>query len=69
VALELVRLLDGTRDRPALLQCVKKLVDDGTLVVNENGASSEDAAKAKGDLSEAVEEGLAKLAANALLVG
>jgi methyltransferase-like protein len=68
VARELVRLLDGTLDRPALFKRVKKLVDDGTLVVNENGASSEDAAKAKADLSEAVEEGLAKLAANALLI-
>jgi len=68
VARELARLLDGTQDRPALLQRVKKLVDDGTLVVNRKGDSSENAAKAKGDLSEAVEEGLAKLAVNALLI-
>jgi methyltransferase-like protein len=69
VALELVSLLDGTRDRPALIKHLSVLVDNGTLVVNKKGDSSENAAKAKGHLSEAVEEGLAKLAANALLVG
>jgi methyltransferase-like protein len=69
VARELVLLLDGTRDRPALIKYLSELVEKGTLVVNKNGAISENAAKARGDLSEAVEEGLAKLAANALLVG
>jgi methyltransferase-like protein/SAM-dependent methyltransferase len=68
-AFELVRLLDGTRDRPALVKHLSDLVEKGTLVVNEDGESSANAAKAKPDLSEAVEEGLAKLAANALLVG
>jgi hypothetical protein len=38
-------------------------------VVNEDGESSANAQKTKAALSEAVEEGLAKLAANALLVG
>jgi methyltransferase-like protein/cyclopropane fatty-acyl-phospholipid synthase-like methyltransferase len=69
VALELVRLLDGTRDRPALIKHLSDLVEKGTLVVKEDDDSSTNAEKAKGDLSKAVEEGLAKLAANALLVG
>jgi methyltransferase-like protein len=69
VARELVSLLDGTRDRPALIKHLGDLVDKGTLVVNEGGESSANAQKTKADLSKAVEEGLAKLAANALLVG
>jgi methyltransferase-like protein len=68
VALELVRLLDGTRDRPALIKHLSELVDNGTLVVKEEDNSSANAEKTKADMSEAVEEGLAKLAANALLV-
>jgi methyltransferase-like protein/cyclopropane fatty-acyl-phospholipid synthase-like methyltransferase len=69
VARELVSLLDGTRDRPALIKHLGDLVDKGTLVVNEGGESSANAQKTKADLSKAVEEGLAKLATNALLVG
>jgi methyltransferase-like protein/cyclopropane fatty-acyl-phospholipid synthase-like methyltransferase len=69
VALELVSLLDGTRDRASLIKHLSELVEKGMLVVNEKGDSSEGAEKAKADLSEAVEEGLPKLAANALLVG
>jgi len=69
IAMQLLRLLDGTLNRAALIKRVKELVDDGTLVVNEDGDSSANAEKTKTDLSEAVEEGLAKLAANALLVG
>ena len=65
---QLLCLLDGTLDGPALLKRLKELVDDGTLVLNEVGDSSVNAEKAKGDLRQAVEEGLAKLAANALLV-
>jgi methyltransferase-like protein/2-polyprenyl-3-methyl-5-hydroxy-6-metoxy-1,4-benzoquinol methylase len=69
IARQLLRLLDGTLDRPALLNRVKGLVDGGALVLNEDGESSANAERTKGDLSEAVEEGLAELAANALLVG
>jgi len=69
VALELLRLLDGTRDRTALIKHLSNLVEKGTLVVKEDGASSENAEKTRADLSKAVEEGLAKLATNALLVG
>jgi methyltransferase-like protein len=69
VARELVRLLDGTRDRPALIEHLSEMVEKGMLVVKEEGNSSANAEKTKADMSEAVEEGLAKLAANALLVG
>ena len=68
VALELVRLLDGTRDRPALIKHLSDLVEKGTLVLNEDDDSSANTEKNKADLSEAAKEGLAKLAANALLV-
>jgi methyltransferase-like protein/SAM-dependent methyltransferase len=69
VASELVRLLDGTRDRPALIKHLSDLVEKGTLVVNKKGNNSANAEKTKADLSEAVEEGLAELAAHSLLVG
>ena len=69
VARELVRLLDGTRDRAALIKHLNELVDNGTLVVNEDRESSANAERTKGDLGKAVEEGLAELAVNALLVG
>jgi methyltransferase-like protein/cyclopropane fatty-acyl-phospholipid synthase-like methyltransferase len=69
VPLELVRLLDGTRDRAALIKHLSNLVEKGTLVMNKDGESSANAKQTKADLREAVGAGLAKLAANALLVG
>jgi len=68
IARQLLCLLDGTLNRPALLKRVKEQVDNGTLVLNEDRENSANAERTKGDLSEAVEEGLAELAANALLV-
>jgi methyltransferase-like protein/cyclopropane fatty-acyl-phospholipid synthase-like methyltransferase len=69
VARELVPLLDGTRDRPALIKHLSEMVEKGTLVIDKNGDGSTKTELPETDLGKAVEEGLAKLAANALLVG
>ncbi len=69
VVKQLVGILDGTRDRAALLNCLTKLVEDGTLIVRENGDRLKNAEQIQDALAKALEQALAKLAGAALLVG
>ena len=69
VARQLVGILDGTRDRAALLNCLTKLVEDGTLIVRENGDRLKNAEQIQDALAKALEQALAKLVGTALLVG
>ena len=69
VVKQLVGILDGTRDRAALLNCLTKLVEDGTLIVRENGDRLKNAEQIQDALAKALEQALAKLAGTALLIG
>lgn len=68
VANQLVRILDGTRNRDELRRCLTERVQDGTLVVRKNDTRLTDDGQLKSALTEAIEQTLAKLAKAALLV-
>lgn len=69
VANQLVGCLDGTRDRAALLNCLTELVENGRLVVRQNGDRLTNTEQIQNALAKALEQALPKLARAALLVG
>jgi methyltransferase-like protein/SAM-dependent methyltransferase len=67
---QLVRLLDGTRDRAALVEAVTELVVTGVLVVTQpDGVVLTDAARVRGVVNSTLENHLGMLARWSLLVG
>lgn len=68
VSQKVVAILDGTMDRAALVKHLGELVEEGTLVVRENGEPLKDARKLRSALREVLEQALLKLAGAALLV-
>jgi len=60
--------LDGTRDHTQLLAVLKALVEQGTLVVQQDGRPMASGQQSINDLAEALDESLGRLASAALLV-
>jgi methyltransferase-like protein len=66
---QLVRLLDGSRDRAALVEAVIESVMTGVLVLTQSdGLVLTDAARVRGMLNATLENHLARLARWSLLV-
>jgi methyltransferase-like protein/ubiquinone/menaquinone biosynthesis C-methylase UbiE len=65
---ELVRYLDGSRDRAALVEVLVDLAANKVLSVGRGGTMLEDKEEMRGVFSEALEPSLRRLAKNALLV-
>jgi hypothetical protein len=63
----LLPLLDGTRDRAALVQCVLELMDQGSIVLQHDGEAVADPDVTRKAVTELVESTIAKLASHALL--
>jgi methyltransferase-like protein/2-polyprenyl-3-methyl-5-hydroxy-6-metoxy-1,4-benzoquinol methylase len=63
-----LRLLDGSRDRAALVGALATLVAQGELMVQQDGQPVVDAAAIRRHLGQALEEQLPRLARGALLV-
>jgi len=63
-----LQLLDGTRDRNALLDAMAKLVADGTLMVEQEGQKVAGGDPLKQILGDAVDRCLARFAKAALCV-
>jgi methyltransferase-like protein/SAM-dependent methyltransferase len=66
---QVLRCLDGTCDRAALLDRLAELVSQGVLRVEEDGQMVEDAEKVRRLLGNALDRQLPKLARDALLLG
>jgi methyltransferase-like protein/2-polyprenyl-3-methyl-5-hydroxy-6-metoxy-1,4-benzoquinol methylase len=64
-----VRHLDGTHDRTALVDCLAELVAQGVLQVQEDGQTLDDRERIRRVMEKALEERLPKLARDALLMG
>lgn len=64
-----VRLLDGTRDLPALRERLAQWVADGTLEIRDEDGRLADAAQVRLALAESLEPSLHRLAHHALLIG
>ena len=64
----LLRLLDGTRDRQELLRELKELVKSGAAVIRQDGQPVSDLEKAQEILERELEQSLDALARSALLV-
>jgi methyltransferase-like protein/cyclopropane fatty-acyl-phospholipid synthase-like methyltransferase len=65
----MIRLLDGTRDRAVIVATMAQWVADGVFQVSRNGQPVQDPKQLQEALAACVDEGLQKLAKNALLVG
>jgi methyltransferase-like protein/cyclopropane fatty-acyl-phospholipid synthase-like methyltransferase len=65
----MIRLLDGTRDRAAILATLAKWVDEGVFEVSREGQAVRDPAQLREGLAACLDAGLQTLARNALLVG
>jgi len=63
----LLPLLDGTRDRAALVHCVLALMDDGSIVLQHDGKAVVDPKVTRRAVAELVDSTLAALASRALL--
>jgi hypothetical protein len=63
----LLPLLDGTRDRAALVQCVLALMDDGSIVLQHDGEAVADPDITRKAVTELVDSTIATLASHALL--
>jgi methyltransferase-like protein len=64
----LLPLLDGTRDRPALLQALVARFEQGLLTISRDSGPVTDAATARALINEALEQQLPKLAKAAVLL-
>ena len=64
----LLRLLDGTRDRQDLLRELKELVKSGAAVIRQDGQPVRDLEKAQAIVASELEQSLEALARSALLV-
>lgn len=68
VAQHILPVLDGTRDRAALLDYVEELIRKGTLTARQDDKVIADPAQIRGVARQAVEQTLTRLAQNALLL-
>jgi methyltransferase-like protein/cyclopropane fatty-acyl-phospholipid synthase-like methyltransferase len=64
----ILRLLDGTRDRPAILAGLEEFAADGTLTIERDDRPISDPERLRAFLADAIEPSLACLAWNALLL-
>jgi len=64
----LLQLLDGSRDRSALLDDLSQLVESGNLTAQKDGESITDLAIARQTIATALEEKLVEIGKKALLV-
>ncbi len=69
VAKQMIRILDGTKDRTTILKFLCKLVEDGTLVVRQNNNILKNIKQIEDTLKETIEIVLTKLAKTAMLIG
>lgn len=69
VGQNLIGLLDGTRDRAALLEHLRQLTAKGVLSINQDGKPVTDRIVIDNSLRQALEATLANMARSALLVG
>jgi methyltransferase-like protein len=69
VSKELVKVLDGTRNRDELLEYLAQCVAKGALVLEESGRKITETKKIKDTLEAAMEKAMSTLASSALLVG
>lgn len=67
LARHLIQLLDGSRDRAALLDDLSQLVERGNLTVQAGGESISDLAVTRHTLATDLEHTLAEIGTNALL--
>ncbi len=65
---QLLRLLDGQRDRPALVEAMTGLAEEGVLVVQDGGRLVRDAGRLRELMGRAADQQLPALARAALLV-
>jgi len=63
----LLPLLDGTRDRAALVRCVLEMMEDGSIALQHDGEAVADPDVTRKAVTELVDSTIAKLAAAALL--
>ena len=68
VDLHVLRLLDGARDRPALLDALHGLVEQKVLVVQENGRPLSGRSAVQPQLERTLEQSLLRLASNAMVL-
>ena len=68
LARQLVLLMDGSRDRSALLRCLRDEVANGSLQMSSDGGSLTSAKKSGGSLKKAMDRALVNLARSAMLV-
>lgn len=64
----LLPVMDGTRDRAALLKSIATLIESGEVTTQEEGQPAKDRAEVLKTLSEGLEENLAEIARLALLI-
>jgi methyltransferase-like protein/cyclopropane fatty-acyl-phospholipid synthase-like methyltransferase len=64
----LIRHLDGSRDRAALLRLLAREVEEGRLTIARDGAGADDPKRPAADLAALLDHDLEKMAALALLV-
>jgi methyltransferase-like protein len=64
----LLQLLDGSRDRTALLDDLSRLVETGTLTIQKDGAPVSDLETARQTIATELENKLTEIGRNALLV-
>lgn len=69
LGINLLMLLDGSRDRKALLEELGKLVESGRVVIRKEGKEVFDAREALKVLADELDQNLARIARLALLVG
>jgi methyltransferase-like protein len=69
VSKELVKVLDGTRNRDELLEYLAQCAAKGALVLEESGRKITETKKIKDTLEAAMEKAMSTLASSALLVG
>jgi methyltransferase-like protein/SAM-dependent methyltransferase len=65
---QVVRHVDGSRNRAALVDLLLRVIDEGTLSVTDNGQPVSDPARLRGIVTKALDQELATLARNALLM-
>jgi methyltransferase-like protein len=65
----MIRLLDGTRDRAAIVAKMAEWAADGVFEVSRSGQPVSDPAQLREAVAACLDEGLQTLAKNALLVG
>jgi hypothetical protein len=68
LGVELLRLLDGTRDRAALLEDLGKMIKSGATVIYADGNPITEPKKALEQLAAQLESNLASLAALGLFI-